>query len=327
LRIQECRVCGSRQLDPVLDRATPPARPPVAAPRARPDAAAGTSPGLVFCRGCALLQASAALPADLLLRLPPLLAARSPARVRAAADAARALVGRHRLAPGALVLAIGSNDGTLLRPFAAAGLEVLGIELAEAPARRAAEAGIPTLRAFFGEELATVLARQGKAADLVLAGGALGRAPDLDDLVAGIARLLKPEGGVFLSFASVLAATDADERVREDRVFHHSLTSLARLLARHGLHLNDADAPGRDGRTAAHASLATGRSAALARLLEEEEARGVADPALYRALFAAAPAEDAPALLADDERRPSPFPVAAAAAGERVARPPALPAG
>ena len=55
---------------------------------------------------------------------------------------------------GSLVVDIGSNDGSLLKPFKAAGHRVLGIDPAKSVARRAIEAGIPTIAELMTPDLA-----------------------------------------------------------------------------------------------------------------------------------------------------------------------------
>ena len=288
------------------------------APLAGERAEASWPLALVFCHNCALVQAGASLPPDLVLRSsPPGLAGQAPARVRAAEARAAELVERCGLGWGSLVVGIGSNDGTMLAPFAARGIEVLGVDPAPLAAQRAAEAGIPTLRAFFGETLAETLARRGDVADLVLAGGALRRAGDLADLVGGIARLLKPEGVVALEFYSIVdIESGGTARIRHDTVFHLSLTALARDLDAHGLHLNDAARSGAAGRIAAIAGHATRRSARLDELLEEERALGVADASLYRRLLASEPEPVEEPVI----RRRTPVSAAAAIAAGRRAR-------
>ena len=89
---------------------------------------------------------------------------------------------------------IASNDGYLLRNFVAKGVPVLGIDPAEAPARAAIEADVPTLNTFFGLALARELREQGRMADLILANNVLAHVADLNGLVEGIATLLKPTG-------------------------------------------------------------------------------------------------------------------------------------
>jgi SAM-dependent methyltransferase len=313
LNIQECRVCGGRHLDPIRDLG---AAPLAGARSSEADAARPERVwplGLVFCPRCALLQASATVPADLLAGLPQRLAPPSPARIRAAGERAAEIIDRYRLGPGSLVLGLGSGDGTGLAPFAARGIETLGVEPAALAARRADESGIPTLRAFFGDELAATLLRQRKAADLILAGGVLARAPDLDDLVAGMARILKPDGALVLDVVSVVDRIDggAALAVDHERIFHHSLTGLARLLRRHGLHPNDVRPPGVDGRMRIHASAAAAQSAALRRLLADEHERGVADAAFYRSLIVTAEAADELGAASLDHHLPPPVAIAA----------------
>ncbi len=71
------------------------------------------------------------------------------------------------------VVEIGSNDGSMLRHFAAAGIRHLGIEPSANVAEAAREAGVETLAAFFDEALAGQVADTHGRADVVLAANAL----------------------------------------------------------------------------------------------------------------------------------------------------------
>ena len=64
------------------------------------------------------------------------------------------ILARAKPEANSLVVDIGSNDGSLLKPFQAAGHRVLGIDPATEVARRANEAGIPTIPALMTPELA-----------------------------------------------------------------------------------------------------------------------------------------------------------------------------
>src|ERR1051326_3748294 len=60
------------------------------------------------------------------------------------------------------VVEIGSNDGIMLRPFAAAGMRHLGVEPSANVAQIARERGVRTVSRFFDEALAqTILAEHG----------------------------------------------------------------------------------------------------------------------------------------------------------------------
>ena len=67
---------------------------------------------------------------------------------------ADAMIDRLGLAADSSVVEVASNDGYLLRHFAARGIPVLGIEPAGNVAAAAREVGVQTLVAFFGREIA-----------------------------------------------------------------------------------------------------------------------------------------------------------------------------
>jgi 2-polyprenyl-3-methyl-5-hydroxy-6-metoxy-1,4-benzoquinol methylase len=67
---------------------------------------------------------------------------------------AEKIISSSQLTADSLVVDIGSNDGTLLRPFKDAGYKVLGIDPAEEFARQATEAGLETIPVLMSLELA-----------------------------------------------------------------------------------------------------------------------------------------------------------------------------
>src|SRR5689334_8238169 len=83
-----------------------------------------------------------------------------------------------------LVVELASNDGYLLKEFAARSVPVLGVEPAANVARIAQAAGVQTLNEFFGLGLAQKLSAQGKNADLIVANNVLAHVPDVNDFVA-----------------------------------------------------------------------------------------------------------------------------------------------
>jgi len=65
--------------------------------------------------------------------------------------------------------------------------------------------GIPTEAVFFGSRTAERLAREGKSADLVIGNNVLTHVPDLNAFVAGLRKILKPNGRSPWSFPTCSA--------------------------------------------------------------------------------------------------------------------------
>ncbi len=192
-------------------------------------------------------------------------------------------LGRH-----SLVVELASNDGYLLRNFLEAGIPVLGIDPSDTVARAAESVGVPTLVEFFGESVGARLAGEGRRADLIVANNVLAHVPQLNDFVAGIARLLKPGGTATIEFPHLL---ELIEHVEFDTIYHEhysylSLYAIERVFARHGLSIYDAEELPTHGGSlrifAAHADRAgLGESGALAALKAREAAAGLAELETY----------------------------------------------
>jgi SAM-dependent methyltransferase len=197
---------------------------------------------------------------------------------------------RRRFGLGAqsLVVELASNDGYLLKNFIDMGVPVLGIDPSDTVAAAAEKIGVPTLVEFFGENLAEKLAGDGRQADLIIANNVLAHVPLLNDFVAGIARLLKPDGTVTIEFPHLL---ELIEHVEFDTIYHEhysyiSLYAIEQVFSRHGLRIYDVEQLPTHGGSlrifASHSNRANLEdSAVLRKLRAEESAAGLADLATY----------------------------------------------
>jgi SAM-dependent methyltransferase len=237
-----CRSCASADLAPIMSFG----RTPLAdrllceAELGAPDVTAPLD--LVLCRACSLVQITETVAPEVLFGgdYPYFSSVSSTLLAHSRANALE-LIPRLRLGSGSLVVEIASNDGYLLRNFVERGIPVLGIDPAEAPAKAAIAAGVPTLNAFFGLALARQLREQGRLADLILANNVLAHVADLNGLVEGIAALLKSTGMAVLEMPYVADLIDHGEfdTIYHQHLCYFSVTSLERLFRRHGLFLND----------------------------------------------------------------------------------------
>jgi SAM-dependent methyltransferase len=155
---------------------------------------------------------------------------------------AEELIQRFGLGAADLVVELASNDGYLLRYFAERGVPVLGVEPAANVAASAGARGVPTRVEFFGSESANAL-RAERPADVVLGLNVLAHVPDLNDFVAGIARLLAEDGVLVLEFPHLLRLIDD---LQFDTIYHEhfsyfSFLAARRVLAHHGLEAFDVE--------------------------------------------------------------------------------------
>jgi SAM-dependent methyltransferase len=150
-------------------------------------------------------------------------------------------VPRFDLGPSSFIIEIASNDGYLLRNVVALGIPCLGIEPAANVAKAATAGGVPTRTAFFGRELAANLAAEGKMADLVVANNVLAQVPDLNDFIAGIQVVLRPEGVLTLEFPHLRRLIEGNQfdTIYHEHFSYFSLAAVENSLARHGLRVFD----------------------------------------------------------------------------------------
>jgi SAM-dependent methyltransferase len=136
-----------------------------------------------------------------------------------------------------LVVEIGSNDGYLLQHWIDNewSCKVFGIDPAIGPANTAALKGIPTVQDYFTRKLAKTLPK----ADVIHAHNVLAHAQDLNDFVAGIGEMLKPDGVCVIEvpyFGNLLEMGTFDQIYAEHN-YYFSLKAALVLFDRHEMGL------------------------------------------------------------------------------------------
>ncbi len=120
---------------------------------------------------------------------------------------------------------------------------VLGIEPAANVADVAIRKGVPTIVKFFGRETARELVASGKQADLLLGNNVLAQVPDLNDFVAGMKILLKPDGLITMEFPHLqrLMEENQFDTIYHEHFSYFSFLTAEKIFAAHGLTLFDVE--------------------------------------------------------------------------------------
>jgi SAM-dependent methyltransferase len=141
------------------------------------------------------------------------------------------------------VVEVAANDGYLLQYVLNRRIPCTGVEPTSSTATVARSKGIPIIEEFFGLALATEMVVQGKSADLTVANNVLAHVPDINDFVAGFARLLRPLGVSTFEFPHLLQLVSQNQF---DTIYHEhfsylSLSAVVRIFERNGLSVFDAE--------------------------------------------------------------------------------------
>jgi SAM-dependent methyltransferase len=197
---------------------------------------------VLFCSDCSLMQIAETVRPEVLFHSEyPYFSSAIGSLVERCRVTAQELIETRGLGSDSLVVELASNDGYMLQNFVARGIPVLGVDPSRAPAAAAAARGIPTEMAFFGRAVAERLAAKGTAADVMIANNVLAHVADLNGFVAGIARLLKPDGVAAIEFPYAL---DLLEQCEFDTIYHQHLcyftvAAVDALFRRHELYINE----------------------------------------------------------------------------------------
>jgi hypothetical protein len=286
--ISGCRSCASADLHVILELGST----PLANALLKPDELDRPEPRfpltLLFCGACGLVQIRETVEPEVLFGHYLYFSSFSTTLLEHARDEVEMLCRRFEPRENSLVVEIASNDGYLLKNFVSRGIPALGIEPAANIAEAAIAAGVPTRCEFFGLELSRSLAAEGKRADLILANNVLAHATDTRGFAEGLAALLEENGRAVLEFPYLADMIDGSEfdTIYHEHLCYFSLHAVRNLFGRYGLILFDVERHPIHGGSLRiflqPESSAPAASAAVERLLDEEERRGLTAKAYYQ---------------------------------------------
>jgi SAM-dependent methyltransferase len=153
------------------------------------------------------------------------------------------MVARFNLTANSHVVEIAANDGYLLQYVKARNIPCTGVEPTASTAAAARAKGIPIVEDFFGTRLAKQLVDQGKQADLTVANNVLAHVPDINDFVAGFAKVLKPQGVSTFEFPHLLKliAENQFDTIYHEHFSYLSLTAVNRIFSENDLTVFDVE--------------------------------------------------------------------------------------
>ncbi len=235
--VECCQVCGCEKLDRVLSLGYMPPVNQMVAVGTVPHQQPWFPTDLLHCRACDLVQLGLAVdPAIIFPADYPYTSGTTKLLRDNFADLQRESAGMLGLGADDLVVDIGSNDGTLLSNFKNAGIRVLGIEPTDV-SDIANRKGIPTVKHYFGPEVARGLAAEHGPASVVTAANCFAHMEDVHAIVDGIVAMLKPDGAFISESHYLIPLLDT---LQYDTIYHehlryYSLSSLKHLLEMHDL--------------------------------------------------------------------------------------------
>jgi C-methyltransferase-like protein/putative zinc binding protein/methyltransferase family protein len=242
-KITSCQGCGARALEPVLDLGhhAPCDSLLTEAMLGEPE----THFPLVFCRcsSCGLAQLDYAAPPEVVF-FPdyPYRTAMTGLLKEHFHSLTHDVTERLGLGPDDLAIDIGSNDGTLLQGFQAERVRVLGIEPTDI-AKIAVENGVPTVQAFFSEDIAEQVRAEHGPVSVVTGTNMFAHVNNLFPELRGVATLIGDEGA-FVSESHYLL--NLIEELQYDTIYHehlrfYSLKPMIEIFARAGFSIFDVE--------------------------------------------------------------------------------------
>jgi len=287
-----CRICGSSALELAWDLAQAPYGDLFCESREAAQKLPSLGLTLVLCQDCELLQVTQEVDVEVIYLEYLYQSSVTVGLGEYYQRLTKSLVLDLELGPSDLVVDVGSNDGTGLKPYRDAGMQVLGIEPSRRPAFVSMDAGIPTINSFLDENSVSLALSQHGVAKLVCANYVAANVPNPVAFFENMRAMLAPDGviSVVTGYHPDQFAVNMFDYINHDHLSYFSVTSAVRLAQASGLMLTGAERVEHKGGSihllfrAAESKVTPDES--ITKLIQREKWLGIDGLATYAALAA-----------------------------------------
>jgi predicted TPR repeat methyltransferase len=241
--VTECQACAAAGLETVIDFLPQPPVQSFLTEQGIREPETHYPVALLRCDNCGLVQLGYAVDPEIVFPKDyPYQTGMTRILIEDFKDLADKAVERYGLGADDLAIDIGSNDGTLLKGFQPHGVRVLGVEPTDI-AKIAERNGVPTVQAYFSDDVARQIVAEHGNASVVAATNVIAHMPNLYPFLRGINELLA-DGGVFVSESHYLL--DLVQKLQYDTIYHehlrfYGLRPLIEILGRAGFTVVDCE--------------------------------------------------------------------------------------
>lgn len=238
----ECRSCGGRHLELVLDLGLQPwgnhyvpIQDHIEHPRFPLE--------LYFCHDCAMVQIGFTIPKEFMFVDHNYVSGTTKSLIAHFEQVAAKILKRVDFKETDYILDIGGNDGTFLKSFKREGYGVLNVDSGIKQAELSNAIGIPCINDFFNEKLCKeILTTHGKA-KVIHGSGILFHLEELHSVFAGIKSLLDEDGLLVAEFIYLpeMINNNAYDQIYHEHLLYYSLKSFNSLLNKYELEIYDAE--------------------------------------------------------------------------------------
>lgn len=240
--IVSCRLCGSHDLGEHVDFGVVPLGNNLQETEPLARAAASYPLNLMRCSDCGHFQLGYAVDPTLMYATNyTYLSGIGASFVKHLEAYADWVQQRCDLPAGALVVDVGSNDGSALQPFKAKGMTVCGVDPASLAAEIANANGVETINAFFDAQAVAEIKRRHGSADYVTSHNVLAHVDDLAGVFGSVRDLLK-DGGYFgfeVGYFREVLRTGCFDTIYHEHLDYHHAAPLVRHLTGLGFDVLD----------------------------------------------------------------------------------------
>ena len=238
-----CRLCDSLQLECVVALLPIPLseRYEISAERAKETPRFPVD--VYMCRDCSHVQQLDVIDPDVLWDGYSYFSGEAKGMLKHFEQFAMRVIDKAAMPDNALVVDIGSNDGSLLQFFKNKNYRVIGIDPAACAVKRANDNGIPTYCSLLTEDLAEKIRQEHGPAAVVCAFNVFAHADDLSGMVKAARAMLADDGLFYFEAQYLMDIVDGVliATIFHEHISHHSLKPLVQFFETHGLELIDVD--------------------------------------------------------------------------------------